>query len=60
MSLCVTHEDEQKFVKARIIAWIAAVTAAAALFVLLFPYVTGMAAPKDWLEIGRGILRIWY
>ena len=28
--------------------------------VLLFPYVTGIYTPVDWLEAGRGLLRIWY
>ena len=37
--------------------WLAA---AAALFVILLPYATGMAAPAEWLEIGKKILRIWY
>jgi len=41
----------------------AAVFAAAALvaFILLFPYVTGIYAPVEWLNIGKGsFLKIWY
>ena len=32
----------------------------AVLFVLLLPYMSGMAAPAEWLDIGKHILRIWY
>ena len=32
----------------------------AVLFVLLLPYMSGMAAPAEWLDIGKKILRIWY
>ena len=60
MSLCLTVENELKFRKARITAGCLALAAAAVLFVLLLPYVTGMAAPAGWLNIGRKILRIWY
>ena len=34
--------------------------AAGILFVLLFPYSAGMAAPVWWLDIGKNILHIWY
>lgn len=42
--------------------WFAAVflTAAAVMFILLFPYASGIAVPKGWLDIGRNLLRIWY
>ena len=32
----------------------------AVLFVLLFPYASGIAVPAWWLDIGRSLLRIWY
>ena len=34
--------------------------AALMMFIIFLPYVTGMAAPKEWLDIGKSILRIWY
>ena len=33
---------------------------AAAAFVLFFPYVIGVFAPKEWLNMGRIFLKIWY
>ena len=30
------------------------------LFLLLFPYASGIAVPAWWLDIGRNLLRIWY
>ena len=33
---------------------------AAAFFIILLPYATGMAAPSSWLDIGKYLLRIWY
>ncbi len=29
-------------------------------FVLFFPYVSGILAPTAWLDLGRGLLKIWY
>ena len=34
--------------------------AAAAFFVLLFPYASGISVSSGWLDIGRDILKIWY
>ena len=31
-----------------------------ALFIILLPYASGMAAPSWWLDAGKAILRIWY
>ncbi len=28
--------------------------------ILFFPYVTGILAPVEWLDAGRGLLKIWY
>ena len=36
------------------------VIAAAVFFILLFPYASGMNVSAEWLNIGRGILKIWY
>ncbi len=33
---------------------------ALALFIILLPYASGMAAPSWWLDAGKAILRIWY
>ncbi len=33
---------------------------AAVFFVLLFPYASGIFAPASWMDIGKGLLRIWY
>jgi len=33
---------------------------AAAAFILFFPYAAGIAAPTDWLNIGKRYLNIWY
>ncbi len=32
----------------------------AAAFLLFFPYVTGIFAPTGWLDLGKGLLKIWY
>lgn len=42
--------------------WIARVfiLLAAAFFVILFPYASGIAVPSEWLDWGRRLLRIWY
>ena len=29
-------------------------------FILFFPYVTGILAPVSWLDMGKGLLKIWY
>ena len=42
------------------IAAILFMTAAAVFFILLFPYASGMNVSSEWLDIGRGILKIWY
>ena len=50
-------------VKKNRIGWgigIVFLAASAVFFILLLPYATGMAAPAEWLNIGRKILRIWY
>ncbi|MBR6966037.1 MAG: phospholipid carrier-dependent glycosyltransferase [Clostridia bacterium] len=50
-------------VKKNRIGWgigIVFLAASAVFFILLLPYATGMAAPVEWLNIGRKILRIWY
>ena len=36
------------------------IIAAAVFFVILFPYASGLAVSRGWLDIGRSILRIWY
>ena len=33
---------------------------AALAFCLFFPYVSGIMSPVGWLNIGRGLLKIWY
>ena len=33
---------------------------AAAAFIFFFPYVSGILSPVGWLDLGRGILKIWY
>ena len=60
MSLCLTETDEKKLRRTRMIIGSTVLAAAAILFILLLPYVTGMAVPAGWLEIGKHILRIWY
>lgn len=47
-------EKQQKWIAAGIIL------AAAAGFIIFLPYACGLAAPAAWLDIGKGILRIWY
>ena len=59
ISMCLTsekpeHEKTMKIIGGCVLA------AAGVLFVLLLPYASGMAAPEEWLEIGRKILHIWY
>ena len=34
--------------------------AAAAFFIILFPYASGIAVSPEWLHIGSSILKIWY
>ena len=46
--------------KAVLAAAVLFTAAAAVLFVLLFPYASGMNVSSEWLDIGSGILRIWY
>ena len=29
-------------------------------FILFFPYVTGILAPVSWMDMGKGLLKIWY
>ena len=46
--------------KAVLAAAVLFTVAAAVFFVLLFPYASGMNVSSEWLDIGSGILRIWY
>ena len=58
--LCLSPENCKRFVSARRIIAVIWIVLAAVLFILLLPYVTGMAVPSGWLNIGKQILRIWY
>ena len=33
---------------------------ALAAFILLFPYASGISVPAEWLELGKGLLRVYY
>ena len=59
MSLCFDYKEE-KVQKYAIIAGTAVTVAAAVLFIILFPYASGISAPAAWLDIGKKMLRIWY
>ena len=36
------------------------IAVAAAFYILLFPYASGMNVPDAWLNVGRIFARIWY
>ena len=57
--LCIPSGTAEKDRAGR---WIGCIclTLAAVLFILLFPYASGMPAPTGWLDIGKNLLRIWY
>jgi hypothetical protein len=59
MSLCFDYKEE-KVQKYAIIAGTAVTVAAAVLFIILFPYASGISTPAAWLDIGKKMLRIWY
>ena len=57
--LCLPYGSRKKDYAGYIIGgiWL---LAAAVFFIILFPYASGMASPTGWLDIGKGLLRIWY
>ncbi len=59
ISIALTNEkpEQQKIMK--IIGW-ALLAVSFALFIVLLPYASGIAAPRWWLEMGKSILHIWY
>ena len=59
LSLCFDHKTEQGN-RTAIRIGIAVTAAAAVLFILLFPYASGIYAPAAWMDIGKKILKIWY
>ena len=59
-TICLDPGNDHRHRKVyAVIAWIYIVLALL-LFIMLLPYVTGIAAPGWWLDIGKNILRIWY
>ena len=61
LAVCLCANDlEKRFRHAG--KWVSRVfiLLSAVLFVLLFPYASGIAVPAWWLDIGRSLLRIWY
>jgi len=62
MTACLIPKEgcSPRLRKAAIAAGCVWVAAAAVFFVILLPYATGMAAPTGWLDLGKGILKIWY
>ena len=59
ISVCLDC-NSPKTEKAMKITGAAILFLAVILFMVLLPYTTGMAAPKEWLDLGKNILRIWY
>lgn len=60
IALCFDQYTDSRYLKAAGRISIAFILIAAAGFVLLFPYASGIGSPASWLDIGRRILRIWY
>ncbi len=46
--------------KAGLAAGLALLALSAAAFLLFFPYASGILAPTGWLDLGKGLLKIWY
>jgi dolichyl-phosphate-mannose--protein O-mannosyl transferase len=42
-----------------IAGWVIGI-AALVFFIILFPYASGMPCPEGWMNIGKGLLKIWY
>ncbi len=59
LAMCFSTDDRRLRKAAGILAAVF-LAAAIVFFVLLLPYATGMAAPAEWLDIGKKILKIWY
>ena len=57
--LCFDRNDQKTERISKIIAAVF-IAAASVLFILLFPYASGLNVSCGWLEIGKKILRIWY
>jgi len=59
MSLCFDHKEGIRD-RTAVKVGIAVSVIAAVMFIILFPYASGISAPVSWLDIGKKILRIWY
>ena len=53
-------QDNPRYTKLIRFAAVIYIIIAALFFVLLFPYASGLNVSKDWLDIGRSILRVTY
>ena len=60
-AVCLSFECvESRFRRTGIILASVFVAVSFIFFILLFPYASGMNVSSAWLNIGRGMLRIWY
>ena len=59
IGLCF-NPDNSRFAKAARIFSLLFIICAAAYFIILFPYASGMNVSAGWLDIGKKILHIWY
>ena len=59
LSLCFDHRDGNR-ARIAVKIGIAVTVVAAVMFIILFPYASGINSPGSWLNIGKKILRIWY
>ena len=59
IAVCFDQDDPKYKLYFRIFAAVYAV-AAAAFFLILFPYACGLNVCTEWLDLGNDLLRIWY
>lgn len=60
LTLCFTGGEDDTDRRAVKIFMLLFLAASLVLFILLFPYASGIPVPVDWLNLGKKILKIWY